>query len=158
MHWNFMILLFIHFLQCILRNYFFPSINNDKYTSLLAAVAVYGVGFFTRPLGGLLIGAYADKKGRRAAMLMTVALITLGTLGLAVTPSYEVIGIAAPVIVVIARMVQGLALSGEVGPATVMLIESTPPDKRAFYASCKWPVRVLRQWLVVWLVLLFPVF
>ena len=114
---------------------FFPSTNNDKYTSLLAAVAVYGVGFFTRPLGGLLIGAYADKKGRRAAMMLTVALITLGTLGLAVTPSYEVIGIAAPIIVVIARMVQGLALGGEVGPATAMLIESAPPDKRAFYAS-----------------------
>lgn len=125
---------------------------------MLAAVAVYGVGFFTRPLGGLLIGAYADKKGRWAAMLLTVALITLGTLGLAVTPSYEVIGIAAPVIVVIARMVQGLALGGEVGPATAMLIESTPPDKRTFYASCKWPVRDLRQWLVVCLVLLFPVF
>lgn len=112
---------------------FFPA--NDGYISLLSALAVYGVGFFTRPLGGVLIGAYADKKGRRAAMMLTVALITLGTLGLAATPSYEKIGIAAPIIVVIARMIQGLALGGEVGPASAMLIESAPPNKRAFYAS-----------------------
>lgn len=77
-------------------------------------------------------------------MMLTVALITLGTLGLAVTPSYEVIGIAAPIIVVIARMVQGLALGGEVGPASAMLIESAPPDKRAFMPAGKWPVRELR--------------
>ncbi|PIT14437.1 MULTISPECIES: MFS transporter [Snodgrassella] len=112
---------------------FFPS--GDGYVSLLSALAVFGVGFFTRPLGGVLIGAYADKKGRRAAMMLTVALITLGTLGLAATPSYEKIGIAAPIIVVIARMIQGLALGGEVGPASAMLIESAPPNKRAFYAS-----------------------
>ncbi|PIT53390.1 MFS transporter [Snodgrassella alvi] len=112
---------------------FFPAGN--EHVSLLASVAVFGVGFFTRPLGGVLIGAYADKKGRRAAMMLTVALITLGTLGLAATPSYEKIGIAAPIIVVIARMIQGLALGGEVGPASAMLIESAPPNKRAFYAS-----------------------
>ena len=98
-------------------------------------MAVYGVGFFTRPLGGLLIGTYADKKGRRAAMILTVTLITIGTLGLAATPSYESIGIAAPIIVLLARLVQGLALGGEVGPASSMLIESAPPNQRAFYAS-----------------------
>lgn len=112
---------------------FFPT--DDEFTSLLAAVAVYGVGFFTRPLGGLLIGAYADKKGRRAAMILTVTLITVGTLGLAATPSYSKIGIAAPCIVLMARLVQGLALGGEVGPASAMLLESAPKDKRAFYAS-----------------------
>lgn len=112
---------------------FFPT-GND-FTSLLAAVAVYGVGFFTRPLGGLLIGAYADKKGRRAAMILTVTLITVGTLGLAATPSYKDIGIAAPCIVLLARLIQGLALGGEVGPASAMLLESAPKDKRAFYAS-----------------------
>ncbi|NUE66642.1 MFS transporter [Snodgrassella sp. ESL0253] len=112
---------------------FFP--NNDAFISLLTAVAVYGVGFFTRPLGGVLIGAYADKKGRRAAMILTVTLITIGTLGLAATPSYESIGIAAPIIVLFARLVQGLALGGEVGPASAMLIESAPPNQRAFYAS-----------------------
>lgn len=112
---------------------FFPT--GDDFTSLLASVAVFGVGFFTRPLGGIIIGAYADKKGRRAAMILTVTLITIGTLGLAATPSYEKIGIAAPIIVLLARLTQGLALGGEVGPASAMLIESAPENKRAFYAS-----------------------
>lgn len=112
---------------------FFPT--EDKFTSLLASVAVYGVGFFTRPLGGIIIGAYADKKGRRAAMILTVTLITIGTLGLAATPSYEKIGMVAPIIVLLARLTQGLALGGEVGPASAMLIESAPVNKRAFYAS-----------------------
>ncbi|WP_370386557.1 MFS transporter [Snodgrassella alvi] len=121
------------FFSVYIAKSFFP--NDDKFISLLTAVAVYGVGFFTRPLGGLLIGTYADKKGRRAAMILTVTLITIGTLGLAATPSYESIGIAAPIIVLLARLVQGLALGGEVGPASSMLIESAPPNQRAFYAS-----------------------
>jgi len=112
---------------------FFP-LGSDTAT-LLASVAVFGVGFFTRPLGGVLIGAFADKVGRRAAMILTVSLITVGTLGLALTPSYESIGIAAPIIVLVCRLVQGLALGGEVGPASSMLIEAAPRGKRGLYAS-----------------------
>ena len=77
---------------------FFPATTPSM--SLLLSVAVFGVGFVTRPLGGLLIGAYADRAGRKPAMLLTIGLITVGTLGRAVTPSYESLGIAAPVIVV----------------------------------------------------------
>lgn len=112
---------------------FFPL--GSETASLLASVAVFGVGFFTRPLGGVLIGAFADKAGRRAAMILTVTLITVGTLGLAATPSYETIGIAAPIIVLMCRLLQGLALGGEVGPASAMLIEAAPRDKRGLYAS-----------------------
>ena len=112
---------------------FFPL--GSETASLLASVAVFGVGFFTRPLGGVLIGAFADKAGRRAAMILTVTLITVGTLGLAATPSYETIGIAAPIIVLLCRLLQGLALGGEVGPASAMLIEAAPRDKRGLYAS-----------------------
>ncbi len=112
---------------------FFPL--GSETASLLASVAVFGVGFFTRPLGGVLIGAFADKAGRRAAMILTVILITVGTLGLAATPSYETIGIAAPIIVLLCRLLQGLALGGEVGPASAMLIEAAPRDKRGLYAS-----------------------
>ncbi|MDF7676018.1 MFS transporter [Neisseriaceae bacterium ESL0693] len=112
---------------------FFPTGN--ELTTLLASVAVYGVGFFTRPLGGFLIGTFADRAGRKAAMILTVALITIGTLGLAATPSYEQIGMAAPIIVLVARLLQGLGLGGEVGPVSAMLVEIAPPDKRAFYAS-----------------------
>lgn len=112
---------------------FFPAVA--PLTSLLLAVAVFGVGFFSRPLGGLLIGAYADRAGRKPAMLLTIGLITIGTLGLALTPSYDSIGIAAPLIVVGCRLVQGLALGGEIGPASAFLIEAAPPGQRGLYGS-----------------------
>jgi MFS family permease len=112
---------------------FFPAAT--PMGSLLLSVAVFGVGFVARPLGGILIGAFADRAGRKPAMLLTIALITLGTLGLALTPSYASIGMAAPIIIVVCRLIQGLALGGEVGPATAFLIEAAPPDKRALYAS-----------------------
>lgn len=112
---------------------FFPA--STPLGSLLLSVAVFGVGFFARPVGGVLIGAFADRAGRRPAMLLTIVLITLGTLGLALTPSYDSIGVAAPVIVVIARLIQGLALGGEVGPSSAFLIESAPAGRRGLYAS-----------------------
>lgn len=112
---------------------FFPV--GGEFGSLLVAVATFGVGFFTRPLGGILIGAFADKAGRKPAMILTVALITVGTLGMAATPSYASIGMAAPIIVVFCRLLQGLALGGEVGPATALLIEAAPPGRRGFYSS-----------------------
>lgn len=112
---------------------FFPIAG--EYGSLMAAVATFGVGFFARPLGGILIGTFADRAGRKPAMILTVGLITIGTLGLAVTPSYASIGILAPIIVIICRLVQGIALGGEVGPATSLLIEAAPEGKRGFYSS-----------------------
>ena len=112
---------------------FFPT--SDPLSSLLSSLAVFGVGFFFRPLGGFLIGAYADRAGRKPAMLLTIALITIGTLGLALTPTYASIGIAAPVILILCRLIQGLALGGEVGPASAFLIEIAPEGKRGLYSS-----------------------
>jgi MFS family permease len=112
---------------------FFPVAG--EFGSLLVAVATFGVGFLTRPLGGVLIGAFADRVGRKPAMILTVALITVGTLGMAATPGYASIGIAAPLIVIACRLVQGLALGGEVGPATALLIEAAPAGRRGFYSS-----------------------
>jgi MFS family permease len=112
---------------------FFPA--STPLGSLLLSVAVFGVGFISRPLGGLLIGAYADRAGRKPALLLTIGLITIGTMGLAFTPSYASIGAAAPVIVVACRLVQGLALGGEVGPSTAFLIEGAPAGQRAIYGS-----------------------
>ncbi|MBN9486292.1 MAG: MFS transporter [Alphaproteobacteria bacterium] len=112
---------------------FFPA--NTEFMSLLLSVGVFGVGFVFRPLGGVIIGAYADRVGRKPAMLLTIVLITLGTLALALTPSYASIGIAAPIIVVVCRLVQGLALGGEVGPASVFLVEIAPEGKRGLYSS-----------------------
>jgi MFS family permease len=112
---------------------FFPS--STPLGSLLLSVAAFGIGFVTRPLGGILIGRFADRAGRKPAMMLTIGLITVGTMGLALTPSYETIGIAAPVIVVFCRLVQGLALGGEVGPSTAFLIESAPSHRRGFFGS-----------------------
>jgi len=112
---------------------FFPAAT--PLGSLLLAVGVFGAGFVTRPLGGLVFGALADRAGRRVAMLWTLALITLGTLGLVLTPSYASIGPAAPLIVVAARLVQGLALGGEVGPSTAFLVESARPGARGLAGS-----------------------
>jgi len=112
---------------------FFPIAG--EFGSLLASVATFGVGFLTRPLGSVLIGTFADRAGRKPALILTVVLITVGTLGIAVTPSYATIGIAAPIIVVVCRLLQGLALGGEVGPATALLLEMAPRGRRGFYTS-----------------------
>ena len=112
---------------------FFPA--STPLMSLLLSVAVFGVGFVTRPIGGIVIGAFADRAGRKPAMLLTIVLITIGTLGLALTPSYASIGVAAPIIVVLCRLVQGLALGGEVGPSTAFLIEIAPAGRRGLYGS-----------------------
>ena len=112
---------------------FFPT--SSEFASLLLSLATFGVGFFTRPLGALLIGAYADRAGRRPAMMLTIGLIAAGTLAIAVTPSYSTIGLAAPVILVAARLIQGLALGGEVGPSTAALLECAPPGRRGIYTS-----------------------
>ncbi|NLP63799.1 MFS transporter [Paraburkholderia sacchari] len=112
---------------------FFPV--GGEFGSLLASMATFGVGFLMRPLGAIMIGRLADRAGRKPAMILTVALITIGTLGLAATPAYSAIGVAAPIILVICRLVQGFALGGEVGPATALLIEAAPARARGLYTS-----------------------
>jgi len=112
---------------------FFPP--GDDFANLLKTLAVFWAGFIFRPLGGVVIGAYADRAGRRAAMMLTIALITVGTMGLALIPSYATIGAAAPTLLVICRVIQGFALGGEVGPASVFLVEAAPPGRRASYGS-----------------------
>lgn len=112
---------------------FFPT--SSSFASLLLSVATFGVGFLTRPLGGMWIGALADRAGRKPALLLTIVLMTIGTLGLVATPGYATIGIAAPIVLVVSRLVQGVALGGEVGAASAVLVESAPPDQRAIYMS-----------------------
>ncbi|HUB85219.1 MAG TPA: MFS transporter, partial [Rhizomicrobium sp.] len=112
---------------------FFPS--HDKTTSLLASLATFGVGFFTRPLGAFVIGRMGDRLGRKPAMVLSFGLMGLGILGLALTPSYKAIGVAAPVLFILFRLIQGFALGGEVGPTTAYLIEAAPPLRRGLYVS-----------------------
>jgi MHS family citrate/tricarballylate:H+ symporter-like MFS transporter len=112
---------------------FFPA--TDPQSSLLAALATFGAGFLTRPLGGLVIGVLGDRLGRRPMMLLSFALIGIASLGVALTPSYAAIGIAAPLLVLFWRLVQGFALGGEVGPSTAFLAEAAPPHRRGLYVS-----------------------
>jgi MFS family permease len=107
---------------------FFPSHN--AYVSLMLSLATFGAGFVTRPIGALVIGAYADRVGRRPAMMFSFALMGAAVVTLALIPSYRTIGIAAPILAVLARMAQGFSLGGEVGPTTAFLLEASPLDRR----------------------------
>ena len=93
---------------------FFPVA--DPWTSLLLSVASFGVGYLARPLGALVIGTYADRHGRKPAMLATVLLIAFATFGIAILPGFDTLGLAAPILLVILRLMQGFALGGETGP------------------------------------------
>ncbi len=107
----------------------------SAYLSVMKSLATYGVGFLTRPLGAYIIGNYSDRKGRRSAMVLCSFLLGCATAGMAVIPSYSQIGIAAPALFVIARMVQGFALGGEIGPSTAYLAEAASPTRRGFVVS-----------------------
>ena len=113
---------------------FFPA-TLDPFTSLLLSVSVFGVGFVTRPLGALLVGALADRRGRRAGMLLSLALMGLGSLLIAVLPPYRSIGPAAPCLLVLARLIQGVAWGAEAGPATTFLLENAPRGRSGLFAS-----------------------
>ena len=114
-------------------NTFFPS--HSSFLSLMGALATFFAGFLTRPLGAFVLGTYADRVGRKPAMMISMSMMGFGIVLLVVTPGYATIGYAAPIIAVIARMIQGFALGGEVGSATIYMMESADPDRRAFAMS-----------------------
>ncbi len=113
---------------------FFPSDN--AFVSDLASAATFGVGFIARPLGGALIGAYGDRAGRKPAMTLSIGLMAIGSATIAVTPGYAAIGIWAPILLILARLLQGFAVGGEVGPATMFMLEAAPANRRM--ASSSW--------------------
>lgn len=121
------------FMTVIISRLFFPA--DSEFASLLIAMATFGVGFFMRPVGGLLIGIYADRRGRKAAMQLIILLMTVAIAMIAFAPTYAAIGMAAPVIIVLARLLQGAATGGEFASATAFLIESAPPGRRGFFGS-----------------------
>ncbi len=112
---------------------FFPADNPT--VGLLLAVATFGVGFVSRPLGGIVIGAYADRFGRKPAMTMTILLMAIGTGMIGILPTYAQIGVLAPVLLVCARLLQGFSTGGEMGPATAYLLESAPASRKCFFGS-----------------------
>jgi MFS family permease len=112
---------------------FFPSDN--PYTSLMLALMTYGAGFLMRPLGAIVLGAYADRRGRRAGLVLTLGLMSVGILSIAITPGYAAIGVAAPLIVLAGRLLQGFSAGMELGGVSVYLSEIAPPGRKGFYVS-----------------------
>src|SRR5262245_31318542 len=112
---------------------FFPSTN--EFASLMNALMTFGAGYLMRPLGAVLLGAYIDQKGRRQGLLLTLGLMALGTLSIALTPSYATIGLLAPMLVLLGRLVQGLSAGVELGGVSVYLAEIATPGNKGFYVS-----------------------
>jgi len=121
------------FFAAIIGRQFFPS--TSELSSLMLSLATFGVGFLMRPLGGIIIGGIADRKGRKYAMTLTLWLMAAGSALFIVTPTYAQIGVAAPLLVVLGRLIQGFAVGGEVGASTSMLMEYANDKNRAFYSS-----------------------
>jgi MFS family permease len=112
---------------------FFPS--GHEFASLMLALATFGAGFLMRPLGAIVLGAYIDHRGRRAGLLLTLALMGFGTLAVACLPGYAVLGLAAPLLVLVGRLVQGFSAGVELGGVSVYLAEIAPPNRKGFYVS-----------------------
>ncbi len=121
------------FFAATIGRLFFPS--QDPAVQILLSFATYGVGFFLRPIGGAVIGAHADRHGRKQATLLTILLMALGTAMIGLAPSYQQIGVFGPLIVVFGRLVQGFSAGGEVGASTTLLAEYAPPGRRGFFGS-----------------------
>lgn len=126
---------------------FFPA--GDQTAQLLNAAAVFAVGFLMRPIGGWLMGRYADRHGRRQALTASVLLMCGGSLLIALTPSYAVIGIAAPILLVVARMLQGVSVGGEYGASATYLSEMAGARHRGFWSSFQYVTLILGQLLAL---------
>ncbi|ACC71005.1 MFS transporter [Paraburkholderia phymatum] len=121
------------FFATIIGKLYFPV--EGQLAQLMLAVGTFGVGFIMRPVGGVVLGAYADRAGRKAAMSLTLWLMTLGSAMIAFAPTYASIGLAAPALVILARLIQGFALGGEIGASTSLLMEYGSDRTRGFYGS-----------------------
>lgn len=111
---------------------FYPE--SDATFALILTFATFAISYVIRPLGGMVLGSYADRKGRKAALTLTLMLMMVGTLIMAVAPTYEMVGVWGALIILLSRLIQGFSAGGEFGTATAFLIE-TAPHKKAFYSS-----------------------
>jgi metabolite-proton symporter len=112
---------------------FFPS--SSEFAEVLLALATFGAGFLMRPLGAIVLGAYIDRKGRRAGLLLTLGLMSIGTLSIACVPGYNAIGVAAPLMVLTGRLIQGFSAGVELGGVSVYLSEIATPGHKGFFVS-----------------------
>lgn len=122
---------------------FFP--NGDLTAQLLNTSAIFAVGFFMRPVGGWIMGSYADRRGRKKALIASVLIMCIGSLIIAVTPRYETIGVAAPIMLVFARLLQGLSVGGEYASSATYLSEMATPQQRGFYSSFQYVTLIAGQ-------------
>lgn len=126
-------LLIYGYFAVVIGKLFFPSDNET--TSLLLAVGSFGISFLMRPLGAMVLGSYADRAGRKASLTMSILIMMIGTAMITFVPSYEQIGLAAPLIIIVARMLQGFSTGGEFGAATAFMVEHADAKRRGFFAS-----------------------
>ena len=126
-------MVFAYYASYIARE-IFPS--NNQFASLMMTLGTFGAGYLMRPLGAVVLGTYVDRKGRREGLLFTLSLMAVGTLVIALTPSYRTIGIIAPIVVVLGRLLQGFSAGVELGGVSVYLAEIATPGHRGFY--CAW--------------------
>jgi MHS family proline/betaine transporter-like MFS transporter len=126
-------LLIYGYFAVVIGKLFFPSDNET--TSLLLSVGSFGISFLMRPLGAMVLGSYADRAGRKASLTMSILIMMIGTAMITFTPSYQQIGVAAPLIIIVARMLQGFSTGGEFGAATAFMVEHADAKRRGFFAS-----------------------
>src|SRR5436305_5312854 len=136
--------------------YFAPSFfpKGDQTTQLLQTAAVFAIGFLMRPIGGYVFGFVADRYGRKNSMMISVLMMCAGSLAIAVLPTYATIGAAAPVLLLLARMLQGLSVGGEYGTSATYMSEVALPGKRGFYPSFQYVTLIGGQLLASLVVLL----
>ncbi len=132
--------------------HFFPS--EDRTAQLLSAAAIFAVGFLMRPIGAWIMGIYADRHGRKAGLTVSVTLMCAGSLIIACTPGYETIGVFAPVMLVIARLMQGLSVGGEYGASATYLTEMAGKDRRGFFSSFQYVTLISGQLLAICVLLI----
>ena len=121
------------FFAVFIQQAFFPT--EDQFIGTLVVYSTFAISFFLRPIGGVLLGIYSDRVGRKPALTLMIFMMGVATVILGLTPTYAAIGIAAPILVILARMLQGLSVGGEFGGATAMLVEFAPKDKKIFFGS-----------------------
>lgn len=135
---------------------FFPE--GGQTTQLLNTSAIFAMGFLMRPLGGWLLGTFADRRGRKAALLLSVFMMSLGSLIIGLTPSYQHIGMAAPILLIVARLLQGLSIGGEYGTSATYLSEMAPRASRGFWSSIQYVTLVAGQLIALALLMVLQQF
>ncbi len=135
---------------------FFPKENQT--VQLLNTAGIFAIGFLMRPIGGWVMGAYADRKGRKAALTLSVLLMSVGSLIVTLVPCYKQIGVAAPLILVLARIIQGLSVGGEYGTSATYLSEMATKKHRGFYSSFQYVTLIMGQLLALGVLVLLQHF